>query len=124
MLSEIMSFQNKITNATTFLILLNFIHILLVTFIINFFSFWPFCKAYCIFKSDVYKKDLYRQIKSGDHQMSVYLRKLFNLGLVVAQLTILLTELAYLDVKFNMEETMGRMLTIQCADRNVNIANQ
>ena len=44
--------------------------------------------------------------------------------LVAVQLATIVTELSYLDLKFNMEDTLQRMIVIQCADNNVNIANQ
>lgn len=110
-------------NAAIFIIAITVVHLLLMTFIINFISLWPFCKAYCIYKSDVYKQDLYRQIQDGSHKCNVNLRKLVNLSVVCVQLATIISELLYLDSNFEFELTLERMVIIQCGDNNLNIAN-
>ena len=105
------------------------IQIIITSFIINFLVFIPFAKAYCSCcgNSKVYKKMLYEQIRSGEHECLRFTRSFINQIMNLIQLVTIsifrrngLTRSAgQYKGGDNLMEQLTLILTVGCGDDNL-----
>ena len=75
------------------LLIATMIQIIMTSFIINFLVFIPFAKAYivCCGNKKVYKKMMYEQIRSGEHECLRFMRSTINQVMNLIQLVVVFT---------------------------------
>lgn len=105
------------------------IQIIITSFIINFLVFIPFAKAYCTCaccgNHKVYRKMLYEQIRSGEHECLRFTRALINQLMNIFQITAIFvfTRKREGQVAGNqsddIDQMLSLMLTVGCTDPNL-----
>lgn len=108
------------------IMVLTFFQILICQCFLNFLTFTPFCKAYCL-KDNIYKKSLYRQIREGEHPCYVGIKKITQTIINFAQLFMIFN--MFYSVNGSGSKMIGdddvlnklrRMIVIGCSDDYMN----
>ena len=101
-----------------------FFQILICQCFLNFLTFIPFCKAYCL-KDQIYKKSLYRQIREGEHPCYVSIKKITQTIINVVQLLMMLSMFysvnnTRISSNDDLLAKLDRIIVIGCSDDYIN----
>lgn len=122
-LDDFIQFFRIMNISSQYLLIVLLVQFMVCGILINFFSFWPFYKAYFIGGTNgkVYKQSLYRSIRNGDHQCNVAVRKLSNTCMNVLQISYVLMGRLIVQ-KFGYMQDLERMIAVGCSDPAINSA--
>lgn len=103
---------------------ITFFQILICQCFLNFLTFTPFCKAYCL-KDQIYKKSLYRQIREGEHPCYVSIKKITQLIINMVQLFMIFSIFysvnnSGISGNNDLLAKLDRIILLSCSDPYIN----